>query len=66
MRLGLRDPPRMQLPLELVYALSVNIDNLRTWEWNAIDLMWTTKSGPVVRRGRGQQGFKTPWRHHLS
>ncbi|MDP9355789.1 MAG: hypothetical protein M3R02_11035 [Chloroflexota bacterium] len=50
----------MQLPLELVYALSVNIDNLRAWEWNAIDLMCTTKSAPVMRRGRGQQGFKTP------
>ena len=27
----------MQPPLELVYALRVNVDNLRPWEWDAIE-----------------------------
>lgn len=54
----MRDPPRIPLPLELVYALSVNIDNLRVREWNVIVLMCTTKSALSRDVGVGNKGIR--------
>ncbi len=33
----MKGAPRMSPPPELVYALQVNVDNLRPWEWGAME-----------------------------